>query len=417
MNRSGNPTLHPPLYRRRWLYVVVGFLLLAGVIAFIILRRAPRQVAGVAVPSVESLASATPAASATSADLTLPPAMLARAGLQYDTVRTQTSAQQLRTTGTVQPNAYHETRVLPLVSGRVTMVRVQLGERVNQGQTLATIYSAELAETQMKYLTVDANLHLHRAQNRRFTQLVELGAVSRQELEEVQARLREHHAEHAALRARMKLYGLTETEINALNDASQVRSESPVLAPATGIITARNVNEGQNVTTADSLFTVTDLSTVWVIGNVYENDFAALRTGARVTISAPAWPDRTWRGTVAYVDPRVEAQTRTAQMRIEVANPQPQLKLGMFVDIALELPAPQSFLAIPRAALQTVGTAPIVFVALDEGRFQKREVQVGEAAGEWVRVLRGVSAGERVVTEGSFFLRAEWERRGQSHIR
>jgi RND family efflux transporter MFP subunit len=246
--------------------------------------------------------------------------------------------------------------------------------------------------------------------------LADLGAISQQELEDAHAHFQEHHAELAAARQKLLLLGLTEAQVSAFKDASQVRSEVTVPAPSAGIITARSVNVGQVVTMADSLFSVTDLSTVWVIGNIYEKDFAVLHTGASVMITAQAYPGRTFRGTISYVDPRVDTQTRTAQVRIEVANPNQVLKLGMFVDVALNAPGTQHALVVSKAALQTVGADQVVFVSVGAGRFQMRKVQTVEDAGEYARVISGVNAGEKVVTEGSFFLRAEMGRSAPSHV-
>jgi RND family efflux transporter MFP subunit len=404
---------------KRWLLALAAALALVAVmIVVLIAMRRPQtstgQVAGVAVPSVEAVAAPASSKAAESADMTIAPEMIERAGLRYGEVRLQSVANQLRTTGTVQANAYRETRVTPLVGGRVTAVKVQLGDTVAPGQPLAIIFSSELAEAQMKYLTIIADLKYHTAQYNRSLSLAKLGAISQQEMEEAEAHFQEHHAEHEAARQKLLLLGLAEAETAALKDASQIRSEVTVHAPSAGVITARNVNVGQVVTMADSLFSVTDLSTVWVIGNVYEKDFAALREGAGVTITAPAYPGRAFRGAISYIDPRVDTQTRTAQVRVEVGNPNQSLKLGMFVDVALNAPGTQQALVVPKAALQTVGLDQIVFVPLGPGRFQFRKVQTAEEAGEYVRVTSGVNAGEKVVTEGSFFLRAEMGRSAPS---
>ncbi len=400
--------------RRRWL-LPAALLVCAAAVAIYLAVFRPRagntQFVARPVPTVDPgpAAAASPAA-AGAADLTLDPAMVERAGLRYARVETRALAEQLRTTGSVQPNAYRETRVTPLVGGRLLAVNAQLGDVVRPGQILATIFSSDLAEAQMKFLTVDANLQFHVAQDRRFEKLVEIGAVSRQEQEEVRSRLREHHAEHAALRERMKLYGLTEAEIAALRTASDVRSEVPVHAPASGVITMRNANPGQVAMTSDALFAVTDLSSVWIIANFYEKDFASLRAGAGVTVTAPAFPDRSFRGAVAYVDPRVDPQTRTAQVRIETPNPNRQLKLGMFVDVALDLGPARNVPAVPKSAIQTLDEAKVVFVRVGPGRFQIRHVELAGDAGEWAHVLRGLAVGEEVVVDGSFFLRAEMGR-------
>lgn len=403
---------------KRWLFVLVVFALAAvTTIALIVMRRpqAPTgHVAGVAVPSVEA-SSGAPTSASSQTDITIAPEIVERAHLRYDEVRLQAVANQLRTTGTVQANAYHETRVTPLVGGRVTEVTAQLGDAVLPGQPLVVIFSSELTEAQMKYLTIMADLKYHTAQYNRSLNLTKLGAISQQEMEEAEAHFQQHHAEHEAARQKLLLLGLTEAQTDALKDASQIRSEVIVRAPSAGVITARSVNVGQVVTMADSLFSVTDLSTVWVIGNIYEKDFAALRVGAGVAITAQAYPGRAFRGTISYVDPRVDTQTRTAQVRIEVANPNQALKLGMFVDVALNAPGTQQALVVAKAALQTVGADQVVFVSVGPGRFQMRKVQTAEGTGEFVRVISGVNAGEKVVTEGSFFLRAEMGRSAPSH--
>jgi RND family efflux transporter MFP subunit len=148
-----------------------------------------------------------------------------------------------------------------------------------------------------------------------------------------------------------------------------------------------------------------------VIANVYEKDFAALHAGTGVTISAPSFPGRVFHGKVSYIDPRVDPQTRTAQARIEVPNPGGILRLGMFVDVALNTSGKSAAVAVPKTALQTVGNDTVIFVPLGAGKFQMRRVQVGQDAGEFVHILSGVTAGEKVVTAGSFFLRAEMARR------
>ncbi len=427
---DGSPESQPVArFSKRWLLPGVFVLIVAAAIAIIVLRRpssqngpAGREVptvesvsaptAGKEVQSVESVAAASaPAATNGKADLTISPEMVGRIRLKLEEARTQEIANQLRTTGTVQPNAYKETRVTPLVGGRITAVKVQLGDTVKKGQPLVVIFSQELAEAQMKYLTIIADLKYHTAQWERAQKLAGLGAISRQEFEEAESHFNAHHAEHAAAQQRLLLLGLAQAQIDQITDASAVRSELTVPAPASGVITARSVNPGQVVTMADALFSVTDLSSVWVIGNVYEKDFGAMCVGGRVTITAPPYPGRIFKGTISYIDPRVDPQSRTAQARIEVANPGQMLRLGMFVDVSLNAPGTQSAVVIPRSALQTVGSNQVVFVAMAEpGKFQMRRVQTAEEPGENLRVISGVKPGERVVTEGSFFLRAEMSR-------
>lgn len=425
-----NDKEHKAPAKRRWLLLaaLVALLVVAGV-AVVIWRRpvnptstAGREVptveslgetgAGRAVPTVESVSGSDLVTPAGKADLTLPTEMIERIKLQFAEVKTQAIANQLRTTGTVQANAYKETRVTPLVGGRVTAVHAQLGDAVKKEQTLATIFSPELAQEQMEYLKVEANLNLHVTQAERYRKLADIGAISVQEKQEVEARLLEHHAEHASHRQKLKLLGLTDAQIDGLKNATTVTSDVAVPAPSSGVITTRSVNVGQVVTMADSLFAVTDLATVWVMANVYEKDFGTMRMGARVTITTPSYPSHQFSGTISYLDPRVDPNTRTAQARIEVPNPNQALKIGMFVDVALNTTGTQEAVVIPKAAVQTMGNEQAVFVVMGNGQFQLRKLQLAEEVGDAVRVVSGVRAGEKIVTEGSFFLRAELSRRG-----
>lgn len=190
----------------------------------------------------------------------------------------------------------------------------------------------------------------------------------------------------------------------------QMNAQVSVTAPAAGTSINRRINAGEVVMTGKELFRLADLSTVWVIGQLYEQDFAAVRVGTPTIISTPAYPQRTFTGRVAFIAPRIEAQTRTAHVRIEVTNPNEMLKLGMFVDVnfggaASGKPAVAS---IPRAAVQTLGDRQVVFVETGQaGVFAQRNVQAGAEVNGFVPVYAGLNTDERVVTEGSFLLRAE----------
>lgn len=425
MASEETPSPNQPLPKpKRWLIAaIIGVLCLLIVAAFLIFNRpsSTSSQAGREVPKVESIAgrevpkvdeSNASTASTQQADLTLSREMIKRIGLSEEVVSTQAIANQLRTTGTVQPNAYRETRVVPLVGGRVTSVKAELGDYVKKGQPLAIVFSADLAEAQMEYRKVMADFDVFTVQHERAIKLAQIGAMSKQELEQAEAHYRQHHAEHEAAEQKLRLLGLTENQIQALNrEDVPIRSEIAVVAPASGIITARNVNVGQVISNSETLFSVTDLSNVWVIANVYEKDFALLREGTSVTITAVAYPGKVFHGKVSYIDPRVDPQSRTAQARIEVTNPGQMLKLGMFVDVALSTSGTSSAIAIPRSALQTVGDHTVAFVSLGNGAFQMRRVEVGQDTGEFVQIINGISTGEKVVTTGSFFLRAEMARR------
>ena len=179
-------------------------------------------------------------------------------------------------------------------------------------------------------------------------------------------------------------------------------------------MTERGANVGLNVDPATKLFTVVDLSTVWVVADVYEKDFSRVRVGSEAAITTSACPDLTLRGRVSYIDPQVSAETRTAKVRIEVPNPRGELRLGMYADVVVTGASGASTPRVPRSAVQNVGDRTVVYLAnpKEPGKFIEREVRLGQPSGEQVEVVSGVQPGDVVVTEGSFFVRAERERLG-----
>src|SRR5262249_26557006 len=314
----------------------------------------------------------------------------------------------LKVPGTVTSNAYRDTKVNALVGGVIRQVNAELGAAVKRGQSLALIFSNELAEAQMKYLSMRATYEADHRKLERTQKLVALGAASRQELDDVTATHAAHETEVESARQKLLLLGLTGEQTARLTDASQIVSELPVTAPADGVVIGRSVNAGQVVGAGQELFVVTDLATVWIIGDLYEKDFAAVRMGTPASISLPSAPGRTIRGRVAYIDPRVDPATRTAKVRVEVPNQDGALRLGMFVEVTLDGGTTRAPGLVPRAALQSIGspTRPGQATA-EEGRFVERTVETGTTTGEHVEIVHGLEPGERVATEGSFYLRAE----------
>ena len=337
-----------------------------------------------------------------------------RAGIELATVTTGTGSSAVRIPGTVEPNAYKQVVVTPLVAGRVTRVLVELGDHVRRGQTLAQIFSPELADAQMKYLSAKAELEAHERELDRTTKLVGIGAASQQELERL-------HAEHAAklagvqsLRSRLVLLGMSAPAIDAMAPGKEVESTTSIPAPTAGVVTERGANVGLNVDTATKLFTVVDLSAVWVVGALYEKDFSHVRVGSAAIVTTSAYPGLKLAGRVSYIDPQVSPDTRTARVRVEVPNPRQELRLGIYADIEINTTATSQVVTIPRSAVQTVGNRQVVYITnpSETGKFVEREVRLGDASGDQVEVVSGVKRGDQLVSKGSFFLRAERERLG-----
>ena len=392
-------------------------LLVAGAgVMYLLMRPAAVATHETAImPAPTPAPSGAAAASAGEVVVTLTPDAVERAGLTTATVVTGTSATDVRLPGVVEPNAYRQVVVTPLVNGRVTQVVAQLGARVRKGETMAEIYSPAIAEARTKYISARAMLDAHDLELQRTQKLVEIGAASREELERM-------HAEHAAqiaevnsARSQLDLLGVSAPAARG-QDGNTISATTSIPAPIDGVVTERAANVGLNVDGATKLFTIVDLSTVWIIADVYEGDFSHIRVGSEAAITTPAYPGTTLRGRVSYFDPQVNAATRTAKVRIEVANPRGDLRLGMYADVAISTGETTARVMIPRASIQQVGNRAVVYLADSQqpGRFVERTVTLGVSSGEQVEVVSGLRPGDVVVTEGSFFVRAERERIGET---
>jgi cobalt-zinc-cadmium efflux system membrane fusion protein len=350
--------------------------------------------------------------SATDLTFTLSPDMMARAGIRTVAATSGATMLELRIPGVVQPNAYKEVVVTSLVSGRVTQVTADLGTQVAAQQPLATIYSPELADAQTAFIAARAEQVAHQQLQTRTQRLTAIGAATRQELEEHEAERAKLDAALEIARARLALLGIPEERTQRLAGPQDVVTTTPIRAPLPGVVTRRAVNVGQNIDPSMPLFTIVDLSTVWVIADLYERDFARVRVGSPATITSTSYPGMTLRGRVSYIDPQVQPETRTAKLRVEVPNQSGRLRLGMYVDAHIGEGSPRQGLFVPKSAVQIVGSGTVVYVAVDaqQGRFVERPVEIGTGNGDRVLVVSGLQAGDAVVTDGVFFLRAESER-------
>lgn len=342
----------------------------------------------------------------------LSPDMITRAGIATVVVASGVTSGKLRLPATVQPNGYNEVTVTSVVGGRVTAVRAELGQFVRAGQSLVSVYSPELAEAQAAYLGAAADLAAQDQRLARASRLVEIGAVSKQELDEAQASRTRVRAATDSARARLQLLGMEASAINALRDNPNLVSSVEVPAPMSGQVTQRGANPGLNIDTSTPLFTIVDMSNVWVVANVFERDLGRIKLRMPATITTQAYADMALTGTISYLSPQVQPETRTAEIRIEVPNRNGQLRFGMFVDVDVDTGSTDAGILIPRSAVQTRGDSQVVYVqhASEPGKFVERSVHLGEPSGDSIQVLHGLEPGEQVVTAGAFYLRSERER-------
>lgn len=303
-------------------------------------------------------------------------------------------------------------------------------------------------EAQAKLKTAQAVLDEQRKRHARTVKLVEIGASSREELEQATTLLRSAEADLTAARSRferaqkianinpqylseleaaelrlqtarseltgsrqrLQLFGMTNARIDALRSPSQISSEFAIVAPVSGTVTARSKNAGEVVESNSEIARVTDLSTVWAITQVFDNEIASVATGSGANITSDAIGNRIMRGQVTYVDPNVNPETRTAQVRVEVQNPGEVLKLGMYVRVALGGlgKAEKTAAVVPTAAVQNLRGSNFVFVTTDKPNvFIMKPVRLGPERNGEFEVIEGIKVGEKLVTDGSFLLRAE----------
>jgi membrane fusion protein, heavy metal efflux system len=366
----------PVVVNRGTLLGAAVFLVALGAGGAWLLRA--RQAPGPAASAGETAAPASPAADPGPVTITLSKEAAERAGIELATVAMSRDAVPLRIPGIVQADAYKTVVVTAVAGGRVTRVLAELGQSVRRGQALAEIYSPELAEARTRYLSARAELGAHELELQRTEKLVAIGAASRRELEKI-------HAEHASAlamvesyRSRLALLGVSEQDM-ARPSSADTGAMLRVVAPSNGTVTARAANVGLNVDPAMPLFTIADLSSVWVVGDLYEQDFAVATVGEAATVSVPAFPEMEVAGKIAYIDPQVKPETRTAQVRVDVPNPKGQLRLGMLAEVRLIDTRAGSVLTIPRAAVQNVGNRTVVYAIdpSDPARFVERDVILG----------------------------------------
>ena len=207
--------------------------------------------------------------------------------------------------------------------------------------------------------------------------------------------------------ARLRNWDISDEQLRALAQSGETRRTLTFRSPVSGIVMEKKAVQGMRFMPGDSLYQVADLSSVWVVADVFEQDIAQVRTGSKAKVSISAYPDRTFEGTITYVYPTLKPETRTVPVRLEIANPRQLLKPAMFAEVELPVGGKAKVLTVPNSAVLDSGTRRIVLVQLAEGRFEPREVKLGSRTDNYVEVMEGVKDGEQVVVAANFLIDAE----------
>lgn len=334
------------------------------------------------------------------------------AGIKVEGVSVRDVQASVTVTGTVQPNETRVSHIRLLSRGRIDTVSVRVGDRVTAGETLLTYDNIELGELVAQYVAATSALQqaktesevLRRAEERARA-LVQTGALAQAELERRAAEVKNAEAtinSRQGMVARFQQQ-LRRFDVTTKEDAQT--SHTVLRAPVSGVVIDSKVAVGELKGADEDVFTIADLSTVWVQADVYERDVASIRSGQGVEITFTAHPDRMFHGTIAYISDVLDQTTRTAKVRCEVKNPRGELRVGMFGSVSLPTSGRREALTVPLSALQLVEGKQLVFVKEGEDRLELRQVTLGIRRSGWAEVKQGLKVGESVVTEGSFALK------------
>ena len=338
----------------------------------------------------------------------LSPEAMKRADIRVESVGTRSSAQVLVAPAELQPNADRIARVGPRVSGRIAHVMVPLGANVRAGQPLATIRSPEAAEATATLDSARAAENLARRSLARERELFEKKVSAQREVIEAEAALASAEAAVRSAEARLAAKGFSAPSGNTQGSAPIVTVTSPIA----GTVIERTAAADAPVGPDSVLFTIADLSSLWLTVRVPETNVAAIRRGQTVSVVVGGMPDRPVEGRVEYIAPIVSAETRTVDVRVQVPNKNRDLRPGASASARFDLPnAPEANgearVLVPRAAVQELNQATVVFVPSGENKFKAQPVTLGSSFGNQVEVLSGVKAGDRIVVQGAFTLKAQ----------
>ena len=322
--------------------------------------------------------------------------------VQVVTVEPTKLTRTLRLTGAVAYNAFNTTPVITQVGGPVSRILVVPGQHVKAGQPMLDVSSPDYSQLLDAYLKAADSFRLADKNWVRAQDLYQHHAIAQRDLEQAESDRNQAQADLNAADQGMRILGIKNP-----GDLAKAPSSAliPVLAPIGGEVVERLVSPGQVVLAGQTqAFTISDLSTVWVLANVYQADLADVRTGDDVVVQTDAYPG-SFQGRISYVSPALDPNTRTLQARIVVNNPGEKLKRDMYCTVTVTAGSIPNAIAVPDSSvLRDDNNQPFVYLAFGANQFGRRDVEIGQSLEGKTQILRGLSPGERVVGDGSLFL-------------
>ncbi len=320
--------------------------------------------------------------------VTIPPERLQTIGVKYGQVIRRPLEKTIRTVGRVAMDERRLAKVTIKFHGWIEELFVSaLGDHVKRGQRLFTIYSPDLVATQEEYLLA--------LQGRKQLGESEFPDVARSSQELLEA-----------TRHRLHLWDISEEHIHDLERTKQVRKTLPIHSPIAGSVIRKEVVQGAHVEPGQELYTIVDLSRVWILADIYEYELSFVKAGQKASVTLSYDPSTVLTAQVGFIYPTLDSKTRTAKVRFELANPEEKLKPDMYGNVELRVNLGNR-LAIPQEAIIESGQKQVVFLHLGGGKLEPRLVKTGAKTGEWSEVLTGLKEGEHIVTSANFLIDSE----------
>ena len=325
---------------------------------------------------------------ASASQVRISPDKVQQLGVRTQAAERRALVERVRAAGRIEPDERRLYTVTAKFEGYIDRLYVNVtGQPVGKGQPLFEVYSPELVSAQREYVIAAQGIET-------------LGQAS------PQARAGMRQLAESSLQ-RLKNWDISEEQIRVLATSGEARRTLTFRSPFAGVVTEKRVQQGMRVMPGESLYQIADLSLVWVLADVFEQDVGQVKTGAAARVRINAYPGRQFEGRVTYVYPTLETETRTVPVRIELANPDRLLKPGMFAQVELSAPERGPAVTVPGSAVIDSGTRQIVLVQQGEGRFEPREVKLGSRGEDEIEVIDGVREGESVVVSANFLIDAE----------
>ena len=309
-------------------------------------------------------------------------------GVRTEVAKLRSLDRVVRAAGRIEPDERRVYAITPKFEGYVERLHVNAtGQPVGKGQPLFEVYSPELVSAQREYAIAAQGVD----------SLQEAGGEAQRGMRQL--------ADSSLMR--LKNWDISEEQIKALAKSGETKRTLTFRSPVAGIVTEKKALQGMRFMPGEALYQVADLTAVWVVADVFEQDIGLIKSGSKATVRINAYPDKAFTGAITYVYPTMNAETRTVPVRIEVANASQLLKPGMFAQVELPVAAKGPVVTIPTSAVIDSGTRRIVLIQAGEGRFEPREVKLGARSDTYVEVIDGVKDGEPVVVAANFLIDAE----------